>query len=53
MTSGKPITPAQERYIRENMHQFPSELAYRASILFSNPITARGVRNLLKRIRAE
>jgi hypothetical protein len=50
---GYPITPAQKQYIRDNIDEFPSVIAYRASILFSNTITARGVRNMIKHIKTE
>lgn len=41
-----PFTAAEKEYIRQHLDEWPTVIAYKLSILFGTPRTARGVRKL-------
>jgi hypothetical protein len=53
MTWKKPFPEAAKEYIRQNINEWPSVLAYNIGKLFDYPCTDRGVREQIKKIRAD
>lgn len=53
MTWRPPFSPAEKEYAKNHLNDWPSELAYKMSVLFGVPRTERGVRNLIKTLKRE